>query len=568
VEHVIYTEDNGDRPFRINNNKQLLHEKRDLVVFLEEGEPRDSVLPTKLGSFSIMMNRLHDACPDNGLSKTVIETVTSNKLIQGGEVAIDARKVRVLPDYIRAKQDELTAKLALQLDNITRFNEEREILGLRKLTGNIRGPDKVSLLHAAIELQKLNFVSRLLQLGANPALKGPMGKGSPLAYAQMLRDRVYEKMLHATHQNSEMEVEATNQSSNNEGHRMVLENYENIVKTLRGTGSASENQRPPENEGRSEPVPPSSDDALYDFSGSVSTVTKPTPETRRHPATHSSNAVGTLAEKQFSIFKKLLEEAPPGEGGTDGSQAKKSYIGGRLRMNHSDLFPDRDALRGFWTRLHSEGIVFEVNSHANKIIRLASVQERRANTPTNHSASQTAGHTTGTRNTLIGSYRSGISHSLTSVQGTGHMMFQSDDLPAVPLDWSLSPGKKRCQWFNRPSGCKFGSSCNHSHVKMAFQGYSDDTVNDLFSRSCHVVLDPPCVTIKTDGSWSTAAYYDAQEKVVYYSERGPSSRVSRQGVYWYPSSQEAEEAIRHAVYVSQQQHGRNFGQPKNQAKRY
>ena len=125
----------------------------------------------------------------------------------------------------------------------------------------------------------------------------------------------------------------------------------------------------------------------------------------------------------------------------------------------------------------------------------------------------------------------------------------STDLGLLPIlpnqHWYLK--SMRCKHFNKPGGCHRGLSCRYAHIRSPLGEVLDD--EERFARVFPFKLDPQALRFHSVGNWYTAAYYDNDERVLHYAERGPSSRLSKQGVYWYPNRRAAEEAIRRAMIV-------------------
>lgn len=83
-------------------------------------------------------------------------------------------------------------EIANVLEWIERFNAENNLMESQKLTPQICGSHMFSLLHAAIIFEKLDLVSKLLLLGADPSSKSE--QGSAVVFATRLVGRAREKL--------------------------------------------------------------------------------------------------------------------------------------------------------------------------------------------------------------------------------------------------------------------------------------------------------------------------------------------------------------------------------------
>ena len=150
----------------MSNNLQLLYEPRYLVVEVEEGSPLDPMLPAKLGSFTIPMNRVHKECEHNGGSwTTIVEHSSQNDFIS--DVEIVARKVETPLKQIEKKREEVRKRLATELANIERFNEHRDVSKTRKMEAIIRGPGNISLQQVANKLDAFVLASEMTEHGGS-----------------------------------------------------------------------------------------------------------------------------------------------------------------------------------------------------------------------------------------------------------------------------------------------------------------------------------------------------------------------------------------------------------------
>jgi hypothetical protein len=55
-----------------------------------------------------------------------------------------------------------------------------------------------------------------------------------------------------------------------------------------------------------------------------------------------------------------------------------------------------------------------------------------------------------------------------------------------------------------------------------------------------------------------AGYFDLNRKQIFYAEGGRSGSRSSEGVYWYPCREDAEEALRKVISVSNALHATSY----------
>eukprot|EP00978_Attheya_sp_CCMP212_P003375 scaffold6984_cov47-Attheya_sp.AAC.4 len=131
-------------------------------------------------------------------------------------------------------------------------------------------------------------------------------------------------------------------------------------------------------------------------------------------------------------------------------------------------------------------------------------------------------------------------------------MTRNRELPIVDTaDW-LSPSKRRCKVFNKAGrGCKYGRKCHFAHVHAPLGAVLDDTP---FNTHNYINLDSQEFLQKKllseDVTVYTAGYFDQQENLYYYAERGEMGCKSSQGIFWYPSTLEATSALRKTVELA------------------
>lgn len=143
-------------------------------------------------------------------------------------------------------------------------------------------------------------------------------------------------------------------------------------------------------------------------------------------------------------------------------------------------------------------------------------------------------------------------------------VLSGDAIMALPaLDYWFHEGEKRCSHFNRPGGCRFGKGCRYLHVSPRMGHALDDTamhISDVdFRRDCVTTRQLP----NDSGKWFyTAAYRDPRaENIVFEAQRGHTVGQNTQGIYWYNSEDDAEDALKKVVMVARTTNDK-FGQTK------
>lgn len=120
-------------------------------------------------------------------------------------------------------------------------------------------------------------------------------------------------------------------------------------------------------------------------------------------------------------------------------------------------------------------------------------------------------------------------------------------LPKLDRKEFLVPNKKKiCFRYDQPQGCHFGAKCHFAHIQAPLGEKLDG--DNFFTADFPDWLNKIEPTVKKDGDWYTAGYYDKSRNVYYYAER-LGGQKSHQGVYWYPTAKGAEEAVRRVVLV-------------------
>ena len=123
----------------------------------------------------------------------------------------------------------------------------------------------------------------------------------------------------------------------------------------------------------------------------------------------------------------------------------------------------------------------------------------------------------------------------------------------VNADWMITNGAARCKNFNEPLGCEFGSKCKNAHVHSPV-GLLLKRVEEMSSAEiCSIVSDKRMSKINVfgeDGKNYHTAAYKSHNNVIYYAENGRYWEKSKQGLYWYPSAEDAMDAIRRCVVAA------------------
>jgi hypothetical protein len=390
--------------YKVHNNVQAVHENKVLVIELFEGSKTDPVLPAKLGSFRIEMNRIDNACPSRGWGAVTEITTQTDSSLEWAEVEIEMRVIDVQPSYYIWKSKQVADQITQQVEQIERFNDDqKQSTNSCNLTANIRGINRISLLHAAVHLNDHDLVKRVLRLGANPLLRSTMG--SALAYAQQLRDRANEKTLR-DRANEKTSVDDDPDAGRREGNlgarQAVLAHHNKVVEMLRSAAQANESQSPPAgpesvviaSPTSCEQKPDDNDenmhgdiadvDDLYGDAGVEAYVLARSSSKDSGIKAASKSDLGIAEQKvadakilkaaskpdlgiaeqkvaDAKILRDIMRDAPPKAGGVpNGSRCHKGHIGGVLKKSYAKQFPNLVSSRAFLKRVIDSGIVKEV----------------------------------------------------------------------------------------------------------------------------------------------------------------------------------------------------------------
>ncbi|KAG7374089.1 hypothetical protein IV203_013184 [Nitzschia inconspicua] len=179
--------------FTVHSNAAFCMEDRELVIEIDQGCDGNITTASTVGSVVFEMNQLERKCPLDGTWNEIVQPAMSEDgLGKCGYARISVMKQRVGAKYVSQKRSEILLALKAQLDSIKKYNNVPERRPDERLSGNIRGINGLSLLHAAVYLgESGSLISTMLDLGADPRLRSPLG--TPLHFAQRQLDRALEK---------------------------------------------------------------------------------------------------------------------------------------------------------------------------------------------------------------------------------------------------------------------------------------------------------------------------------------------------------------------------------------
>ena len=545
TEYINYSDEEDSPAFKVANNPYFDQENRVLIIEVEEGVLSDSVPNAWLGSFKIPLNEFEKCNTYNEPINIDWRQVSSDGALRKGEIQLEVKRVRTPSQYIETKKDETVAKILQQIENVARFNEEQGEAAV-KLKANIQGEGNISLLHAAILLQQEGLVERLLSLNANPHHRSEIG--TPLSLAQSLRHRTKDKLM-----NEKVKVTPDQASIEAKEHLHALyERIAAVLKTGRDTSKSSSLQS--ETGQSAEQKLSTSESSLAQRQTSEKAVDNSDEDSLGVRHDQSKNSLGA-GRDQFEDSIGSKDDQAEHSIGADHKQSEDSH--GADRDQSEDLLEaNHDQSEGFSFKTlvsFTEDFVREICLHAPpsvvgkmpfgraalKSYIMGQLRVKYANYFRNVEA---------VRNFI----NEAISSGLLVQRGSGTSIFLflgSDELPELGrMDWMSSANQKRCFNFNSPDGCRFGSKCHFVHVQAPIGNKLDD--DEFFAANFPNVLDKRKVTVKEEGPWHTAAYFDERENKYFYAERGPNFRKSKQNVYWYESAKDAEEALRRVLILS------------------
>ena len=572
----MYTEQDACQ-YQVHNNSQLIQEKRSLIIDIFEGLETDSVLPVKLGTFVIAMDRVDHECPNGPSWGALTEVMVDCPSVEFGEVEIEMCIVNRQKEYAARKMREAEERLRVQIENIERFNAELSVPNSTKLTANIYADGRLSLLHAAIHLQRRDYVQKLLELNADPSASSSVG--SAILFAKNLRDRVSEKKNNAAQKNRGAD-DIQKLEEKYENYNMMVRVMEEIVErsgvalptskkmqidssTSAGPSDSSERRNKDTSaefsndlygdlplgnfaDTRAMDVSSDSKEAAGGISGdpsleSVRAVDSSDSDSVPDDEKLDGGKVKTLTiadenlagpqdsnearEYDAKLLREIMRAASKSAGGNrDGTQVGKAFIGSKFSEMYGRIIKNRkkvkETARDFMKRVVSSGLAEEIRADGVVLYRLCDTarEEKR-------------------KSSLNGAKKAPTKDPVSSLP-----KLENDDW--LVARWK----KKRCWGFNSPIGCKFGTRCLFAHVQAPLGEQLDDDAT--FGTLDWMKLDHSSLIHLQDGNWHTAGYFDQEENIFYYAEKGPLSKVSDQGVCWYPTREAAEDAIRRVLAVA------------------
>ena len=641
---------------------------QDIVISLYKGDGRnDRIAPIHLGEIVIPMSRI-SAEVESGKG-VMQEKLPSNDYLVSGGLVIQAQKVSKDGEFLERKTQDICAKMAEVIEWIKMFDKDS---GSTLMAGNITDPiNGLSLLHAAIFLERPDFIKQLLDLGADPTAPSALGSPRMLA-ANMMGDRKGTKSLeqsdaraeeimdllkgvtptHAGAQPSALDdvvaEEATSDSLREmpdaSDSRDVTAPYEQRSASVADAVSSSGTASPfPLDDGRSIELNQGSDNGAR-FAAPSETGRKTAP-TLRLPSLERVDWVANPSMRRCRHFNKtegcrfgnrchhLHISSPVGSVLDDEAQQvhdvefcedylsfEKRYDNdGRMFCTAAYWDPKENIIynaeRGRSVGQSSQGIywysseddakdalkrvvMFSRNklSGGNATVdggkRLSPPMMDAASRASFSSRFEPAGaskagdkrlspptHEEGSRASFSSRFEAAGASAADSkslpppmqdvaplasfssrFEGAGNTApapRQLDNPQALPLvdriDWVASPTRNRCRFFNTAKGCNFGEQCNHLHVRSSIGSALDDVsprsqFRDVDFRQQYVTFQEQR---NQSGRWFyTAAYWDPKENIIYYAERGRSLGQNAQGIYWYMSKADAEEALKRVVVFS------------------
>jgi hypothetical protein len=349
TEFVMYSDSEEAMPvFKTTNNLHFTQEVRRLVIEIEEGLKDDPVPPTKLGSFVIPLNRIEEQTPQDEAPITFKVAAQTSEFLRRGEVEIEVRRRSVDREYIQRKRQEVERKLSDQIETIVRFNEEQNSSGSCKVTGNVRGQGRVSLLHAAIQLQMEDLVNNLVELDAVPNERSDIG--TPFGLALKLKDRIEEKL-------QKMKAEERD-AFLIEKQKGLFERYQRIVDLLRSKKAAR--------------TQPQQDLVSNASSEKPTALYEALPQTLQGNMSDSKVSAPMMAHEMHidvDILRDILRSAPTPAGHLPGTAATKHIVECRLKEMYPNHFRDKHSVDCFFERVVSQHIATEVGV-GNSVLEL------------------------------------------------------------------------------------------------------------------------------------------------------------------------------------------------------
>jgi hypothetical protein len=470
--------------FPVHYNEKLPQEKRELVVYLEVA----NIAGAKIGSISIPIDRISEAASGDNEWHSLEFRIAANEWLASGDLLVMVRKTKLMPEYLVKKQKEAKGDLEKVIRWIDQFQAETQ-LGCNTnkkytLPGGICGTDGVSLLHAAIFLEDDAAVKKLLALGASPNQKSPLG--TPRHLAANMADR-------ATHN----------------------ARFETIMELLRDRSEADYNALESQASHQTQEQAHAEIDCSRD---------RPSSETTQEESKHDCITVSRAQGSKPGHSSRHEDERSVESDGIDNCGKSTSEIPPANSLDEFGRMPcpaDKDpSSRG------RESILLQLNTTVGSLRELSSSGE---NSPANSIA------------------------EFDRKRAKGFESVSSNCLPAFNHQHWMTEGKRSkppCRYFHPPNWCDKGARCPFLHVVDRLGAKLDDERYDLHDFSCSV--NPSYLRCKhskgpSGQDWFTAGYYDPDERIYYYAERGRNAERSEHGICWYPTKEDAQHAVSRVV---------------------
>jgi hypothetical protein len=178
------------------NHNASIAAGRCLVIDIQMN-PSEASGAFRLGSMNVEVAELQANCPRDGSWWNVSKQILAGPHLEDGVVHINARRVAVDPEYIKAKRRDGCIRLKTTCDWACKFNDSLSPIeragGVLDLHVPVFGG--ASLLHTAILLQDSHLVRKLLDLGLDPGTKSQIGSPMSLAF------NLIENVTHASKNN-------------------------------------------------------------------------------------------------------------------------------------------------------------------------------------------------------------------------------------------------------------------------------------------------------------------------------------------------------------------------------
>mmetsp|Transcript_31470 Transcript_31470/g.76197 ORF Transcript_31470/g.76197 Transcript_31470/m.76197 type:complete len:816 (-) Transcript_31470:187-2634(-) len=165
AEFISY--DEGFCCFRVYNNLSVAYDERKIKIELEQQFPARII-----GSVVFGVDEIESGCPKDGQKHMFKRSVqpTGGGPLRSGSLTLEARKGKPEKEYLGKKRKEAEKRLEKVVEDIKRFNGEYK--STLQISGNLRGLDEYSLLHAAVSVgNNSGLIDDLLSLGADPKHK-------------------------------------------------------------------------------------------------------------------------------------------------------------------------------------------------------------------------------------------------------------------------------------------------------------------------------------------------------------------------------------------------------------